>query len=96
MSMWDLMSDDGPTMAYEHAETPDEKVMHCPQAYSTILGAHGKESGYSTRENGGINSVMEADVCVSGKTWNGEGNLELREKCSCRIKHSFAFPQVTF
>ena len=73
MSMWDLTSDDG----HEHAETPDEKAMRCPQAYSTMLGAHGKESGYSTRENGGIDSVMEADVRVSGKTWNGEGNLEL-------------------
>ena len=77
MSMWDLTSDHGRITAHEHAETPDEKAMRCPQAYSTMLGAHGKESGYSTRENGGIDSVMEADVRVSGKTWNGEGNLEL-------------------
>ena len=72
--MWDLTSDDGQTTVHEHAETPDEKTMHYPQAYSTMLGAHGKESGNSTRENGGIDSVMEADVHVSGKTWNGEGN----------------------
>ena len=36
--------------------------MRWPQAYSTMLGAHGKESGYSTRENGGIDSVEEVDV----------------------------------
>ena len=77
MSMWDLTSDNGHTMAHEHAETPDERTMCWPQAYSTMLGAHGKESGYSTRENGVINSAMEADVYVSEKIWNGEGNLEL-------------------
>ena len=55
----------------------NEKAMRWPQAYSTMLGAHGKESGYSTRENGGIDSVVEADVRVSEKIWNGEGNLEL-------------------
>ena len=47
-----------------------------PQAYSTMLGVHGKESGYSTKENGGINSVVEVDLRVSDKTWNGDGNLE--------------------
>ena len=51
--------------------------MRWPQAYSTMLGAHGKESGYATKENGGIDSVMEVDVRVSEKTWNGAGNLEL-------------------
>ena len=76
MSMWDLTSDDGQTTAHEHAETPDEKAMRWPQAYSTMLGAHGKESGYATKENGGIDSVMEVDLRVSEKTWNGEGNLE--------------------
>ena len=70
------MSDDGQTTAHEHAETPHEKVMRWPQAYSTMLGAHGKESGYATKENGGIDSVMEVDLHVSEKTWNGEGNLE--------------------
>ena len=77
MSTWDLTSDDGQTTAHEHAETPDEKAMRWPQAYSTMLGAHGKESRYSTRENGGIDSVMEVDVRVSEKTYNGQGNLEL-------------------
>jgi len=52
--MWDLRSDDGRTTAHEHAETPDEKAMRWPQVYSTMSGAQGKESGYSTRENGGI------------------------------------------
>ena len=76
MSMWDLTSDDGQTTAHEHAKTPDEKAMRWPQAYSTMFGAHGKESGYTTKENGGIDSVMEVDLRVSEKTWNGEGNLE--------------------
>ena len=71
MSTWDLTSDDGQTTAHEHAKTPDEKAMRWPQAYSTMLGAHGKESCYSTRENGGIDSVMEVDVRVSEKTYNG-------------------------
>ena len=62
MSMWDLTSDDGQTTAHEHAETPDEKAMRWPQAYSTMLGAHGKESGYATKENGGIDSVMDQDI----------------------------------
>ena len=57
MSMWDLTSDDGQTTAHEHAKTPDEKAMRWPQAYSTMFGAHGKESGYATKENGGIDSV---------------------------------------
>ena len=74
--MWDLTSDDGRTTAHEHAETPDEKVMRWPQAYSTMLGAQGKESGYYTKENAGIDSVVEVDLRVSEKTWNGEGNLE--------------------
>ena len=43
--MWDLTTDDGRTTAHEHAEAPDEKAMRWPQAYSTMLGAHGKESG---------------------------------------------------
>ena len=77
MPMWDLTSDDGRNTAHEHTETPDEKTMCWPQAYYAMLGAHGKESGYSTRANGGINSATEADVCVSEKIWNGEGNLEL-------------------
>ena len=76
MSMWDLTSDDGRTTAHEHAETPDEKAMCWPQAYSTMLGVHGKESGYSTKENGGIDSVVEVDLRVPEKTWNGDGNLE--------------------
>ena len=76
MSMWDLMSDDGQPTAHEHAETPDEKAMRWPQAYSTMLGAHGKESGYATKQNGGIDSVMEVDLRVSEKIWNGEENLE--------------------
>ena len=75
--MWDLMSDDGRTMVHEHADTPDEKATRWPQAYSTMLGAYGLESGYLTRQNGGIVSVMEIDERVSEKTWNGEGNLEL-------------------
>ena len=53
--MWDLRSDDGRSTAREHAETPDEKAMRWPQAYSTMLGAH----GYSTRENGEVDSVMD-------------------------------------
>ena len=50
MSMWNLTSNDDQTTAHEHAETPDERAMRSPQASSTMLGAHGKESGYSTRE----------------------------------------------
>jgi len=53
------MSDDGQTTACEHAETPDEKAMCEPRAYSTMLEAYGKESGYSTRENRAIDSAME-------------------------------------
>ena len=41
-----------------------------------MLGVHGKESGYCTKENGGIDSVVEVDLRVSEKTWNGDGNLE--------------------
>ena len=51
--------------------------MRWPQAYYAMLGANGKESSYSTRANGGTDSAMEADVGVSEKIWNGEGNLEL-------------------
>ena len=76
MSMWDLTSDDGRTTAHGHAETPDEKAMCWRQAYSTMLGVHGKESGYSKKENGGIDSVVEVDLRVSEKIWNGDGNLE--------------------
>ena len=54
MSMWDLTSDDGRTTEYENAETLDEKAIRWPQAYSAMLGAHGKESDYSTRR--GIDS----------------------------------------
>ena len=28
------------------------------------------------KKNGGIDSVMEVDLRVSEKTWNGKGNLE--------------------
>ena len=45
-----------------------------PQAYSTMLGVHGKESGYSTKENEGIDSVVDVGLRVSEKTWNGDGN----------------------
>ena len=45
-----------------------------PQAYSTMLGVHGKECGYSTKENGGIDTVVDVDLRVSEKTWNGDGN----------------------
>ena len=64
MSMWDLTSDDGRTTTHEHAETPHEKAIRWPQAYSTMLGAHEKRSGYSTRANGGIDSAKKAN-CVS-------------------------------
>ena len=70
------MSNDGQTTAHEHVETPDEKAMRWPQAYSIMFGAHGKESDYPTKENGGINSVMEVDLRVSEEIWNREGNLE--------------------
>ena len=63
MSMWDLTSDDGRTTAHEHAETPDEKAMCRPQAYSTMLGAHGKESGYSTKEKEG-SILLSKLICV--------------------------------
>ena len=83
MSMWDLTSDDGQTTAHEHADTPDEKAMRWPQAYSTMFGAHGKESGYATKENGGIDSVMEVDLLslfqrklgMEKETWNRTGML---------------------
>jgi len=74
--MWDLTSDDGRTTAHEYAETPDEKTMRWPQAYSTMLGAHGKESGYSTREIEGSILLWKL-MSVSEKIWNGERNLEL-------------------
>ena len=33
MSMWDLTSDNGHTMAHEHVETPEERAMCWPYAY---------------------------------------------------------------
>ena len=46
MSMWDLASDDGRTTAHKNAETPDDIATREPQAYSTMIAADGKESGY--------------------------------------------------
>ena len=81
--MWDLTSDDGQTTAHEHAEPPDEKAMRWPQAYSTMLGAHGKESGYATKENGSI--LLWKLICVfqrklgkEKETWNRTG-MSLKE-----------------
>jgi len=65
MLMWNLTSNDDQTTAHEHAETPDEKAMRDPQACSTMLGAYGNESSYSTRENGVIDSAIEVDMHVS-------------------------------
>ena len=80
MSMRDLMSDNGWTTAHEQAETPDEKAMGWPQAYSTMLGAYGKESGYSTKENGLILlwkliCVFQRNLGMEKKTWNRTGIL---------------------
>ena len=40
------------------------KATREPQAYATMLGAYGKESGYSTRETGAIDSAMKVDMHV--------------------------------
>jgi len=63
--MWNLTSDDDQITALEHAEIPDEKAMREPQTCSTMLGAYGNESGYSTRENRVIDSAIEVDMHVS-------------------------------
>lgn len=42
-----------------------------------MLGVYGKEFGYFMKENGGIDFVVEVDLCVLEKIWNGEENLEL-------------------
>ena len=78
MSMWDLASDDeGRNAAHKNAETPDDMAIRGPQAYSTMIEADVKESGYGTGANGAIDSAMEEEPRVSEKNWNGTESLEM-------------------
>lgn len=65
-----------PGHMHDHAETPDEKAMRSPKAYSTMLGAYGKNTAI-LQEKMERSILLWKSMCVfqrkhemEKETWN--------------------------